>query len=561
MSTSFHSPAHVEPQLQPILSAKYALSWQQAVVVAVFAATFLLASHFPLGVHRTWSHSVQGRWILENGVLPHSIPQAEFSHGMPYVPTSWLSDVTIGWIATCGLSAVAAVIAVMTLAAMLMWYRLFVQVSNRRRVGLALSMVLLVYWSFGLGALRGEILAAWLLPALLMTVWNELPIHPIAVHRATSRIRMVLFAAIFLLWANLSVSHLVGVGIVVLATVAVMVRQWTATRSVRAVVTFKPLQRWVLLTELAVLMSLLTPHGFDLWKNILRGDPHGPIWRFVGPSYGLNLASTSGVLFGVLVIALTLCWAWGKRPTLLEALTLIALSCLTAVNVSAIFWFAPMIMLFIAQHCRSTNRSNPKLAATVADDGKPVRFGWSLLTLLFVWYAFAFSPFADFVMDSKSQSANQQLDRTVPITASRFLRESPGEGVVFAPSDWSDWLAWDGPPGMRLMVNEQLGIFPDRVQRDYWQLFQGEADWERLADRYRIGTMVIDKSRQARIAAEVARARGGWKIALETSTILVVQRSFPSTSHPIIANGSSSASRANSHSANSATATLKKGQS
>lgn len=110
------------------------------------------------------------------------------------------------------------------------------------------------------------------------------------------------------------------------------------------------------------------------------------------------------------------------------------------------------------------------------------------------------------------------------MAVAKHLRQHGSENLVWAPSYWADWLIYDGGAGIQLYTDSHIHQLPGMVQRDYSQIFLGGNDWQRITDRYAIHTLVIDKRQQPRMASEVMRSGGKWRLAFENKEALVLHR-------------------------------------
>ena len=175
--------------------------------------------------------------------------------------------------------------------------------------------------------MRSQILAGMILPAIVFLLWPLIQAQDDGDLRAGSPTvlkgwRVIGIFGLFALSANIDISHLIGVAIlagfaVSAAIERVMDQNKSESRPSGKWTTDRSLQQWILLTELAVLGTLLNPAGFRLWKSFLTMDTQGPIWSIAGGSYGLKLSTTSGALFGFLLFCLVMLWLFRRWTCLL----------------------------------------------------------------------------------------------------------------------------------------------------------------------------------------------------------------------------------------------------
>ena len=229
----------------------------------------------------------------------------------------------------------------------------------------------------------------------------------------------------------------------------------------------------------------------------------------------------------------------GRAFNAVEASVIALFVTLAVVSVANVYWCVPVFLLIAARHpSESTTVEAPKTAETKLPNETEERslpFAGTLCCLLLVWCAFALSTASRGVLGGKPRAAQRMFGADVPLMVSEQLKkqspQSPDDfgwtdsarPLVFAPADWSDWLLWDCRNGMRVFSDSNLERLPRRAQADYTKIFRGESGWDKLLDRYAVGTIIVDKTRQKKLASEVMR-HGHWRLTLETPRSLTMQR-------------------------------------
>ncbi len=161
---------------------------------------------------------------------------------------------------------------------------------------------------------------------------------------------------------------------------------------------------------------------------------------------------------------------------------------------------------------------------SLGEPAKPMQFLFTLLSALVVWTAFALSPLAGPVLGGKPRPIDHVYSPETPHSVAKFLREQPPKGMVWAPDDWSDWLLWDGPPGLKIAANSNASALPRMVRSDYGQVARIEGNWKRILDRYGVEYLVIDKREQPRLADAAMSQLDAWSTAFEDERALVMRR-------------------------------------
>jgi hypothetical protein len=152
-----------------------------------------------------------------------------------------------------------------------------------------------------------------------------------------------------------------------------------------------------------------------------------------------------------------------------------------------------------------------------------LRLAAALICLLFVWCGFALSTVSQPLLGGTPRSNDNLFSSDTPHGITKYLREHPPEGLVFAPQWWGDWISWDGPTGIQLFMTTNLHLTPRRVWRDYLTIGRGQAGWEQLLDKYNVQTLVVHNKLQTPLVRALRRS-ANWKKVYEDSLGMVLQR-------------------------------------
>ncbi len=536
MSASVIDQPRTETQeLVPVLGSHWQLSWPCVAVVGWFALVFLLINHTPLSLQNTWKYANAGHWISLHGAIPDQIPNVPLSSGMDYFAHSWLFDSTVAMVASrFGPEAVSASIAVLTSVALWLWSWLIYRMSHSVVYVLFSAVMISLAWSSGFGFLHPRLAGAVLLGSLVWLISPARPFGQVDKEDVDREARLGIsrwlgVGLLFAVWANVDISFLVG-WLMLLAIALGHLISDVKRLGFRGLSSFDTV-RWTWMLQLAVIATGLTPHGLGLWQYLVTA----------GVNELTSVTIAGGGMYLPTIAGAALMWFLGysvwrlahseTSPSHSEILVLIFMVLATAINARLLFWFAPLAMLITSRHWLSPEMKSKLTEAPVEEEGeaKPLRFAATLTCLLFIWCGFALSPISAPVLDGEPRSHATLFDASVPSEVSVFLAEeldtdmSPSLAKIWAPADWADWLLWDGPAELEVFANSDVGRMPQRVQLDYMRIFQGEAGWDDLLDRYAIGTLVVDKTRQVKLSREVMR-NSRWKLMHETETSLTLQR-------------------------------------
>lgn len=505
-------------ELESLLSDRFVLTWRHMSVVGLVCVLFVLLSFTPLTSHTTWLYAARGEAILSQGQLPTTDVTQTLSQGMGFRETSWLGSIFWAVIARQSLEAVSWTTTLLaTIAVTLLSITLWQATRNSLLTGLGILWFALFAWSsLGLGSPLLLVLPLWIaLIALTLRGSNN-----------ASLLQSGVTVAIVWLWANLDDSVFVGVGFLAFAwlgnsTTTLLEnkfawKQLFQDRSFRvAAVTL----------ELCVLTTLLTPLGIGLWTETFQS------WSL--QQVPLDVTSLVGLCWLVAIVLLGVILRKHQGPLpMAEVLTISIFALLSLSFASDIVWFAPLAALVLIPRAQTALgiQADPAPAPVETSEdseAKPpvLRFAYSLGAVLLCWIAFAISPLSQAVLGGQPRSIGQLFDDGSPVAATRYLRENPVDGIVFASASWGDLL--QSPQGGRVDVFATTSMIhlPQQAKYDYNKLNRGETIWQGIADRYAINALVIDKNNQAALLETIHADHANWQIAYEDDLSLILRRS------------------------------------
>ena len=568
------------PVLMPVLSERYALRGSHFMVCLCCVGVYLLVSYLPLFQSVTWHHVLMGDWILSHRALPQVDPFLPLSDGFRSVPTSWLSDVLMAAIwRGSGMQGLSIALAVVTLAMLILTGRACRLRSGRLRLALlAMAFLIAQHWT-QLSVLRPELLGLTCFAALLclLAQWPDQPerasvrfdhtnrdqpdassllnnvawtprpsenqletdgrgVHPTVYQQAVSAFRLIgapiKVVGLFVLWANLDGSVLVGVAVLALLALGTAWDVALAERSILAALRTPRVQHAVYLAELAGLATLLQPLGFRLWTDIIHGE-RGSAWTALGGASPLVLTSGSGLAVAAVCLLAAVLLRWSpRRVSAADVLLMLAGLLVTAFNQQMTDWLAPLALWVLLPHVADLIASRswiaPKCYQPLFVEGEPVpplAFKYTLLSGLAIWTAFALSPISNPIFGRGPLPLNRLVSKHAPQALTEFLKKSDAPtGLVWLPESWGDWVTFAGPRGLKVSANSQIHLLSERQRSDILQVHRAEGNWTRTLDRYGVELLIIDKPHQPRLL-DAALAQGAdWTIRHEDDLSLVLNR-------------------------------------
>lgn len=513
-SPSVPDEAHASPALLPLLGRRWALGAAEFACLAVFCLLWLVFSYLPLISAELWSHAARGEWILAHRALPVENPFVPLAEGMPTRESAWLSQVGLASARRAfGLEGLTYLYAVIALIAALGFFALSFRMH--RRPILAMTSTILV----GLLAwprLRVFGPETFGLLAFLALQHAVVASHSTQMKHARGWTAFAGSALLFAVWVNLDASFLVGLLVLLVSGLTTTVEVACRTRSFRATLASPTFRRSLYLLEGGLFGSLCHPLGMRAWSDALSFDARP-----------LVMTSPAGIAVGLLVLGTLVLSRFSRlRLNATTSSLWIALAVATCVREDFAIWFLLVTLAAWQPHLGAAlDRIRPLRPSL--DDAIPVQakeFRLSLVGLLLIWMAFAFSPASRLVLGGTARSPQQYLPRDIPLELSAHLHAHPPRGLVWTPETWGDWFTFTRGDSLQLFASAAAWHeLPESVRREHQLIRRGEKGFDSLLEKYRVGSVALDRD-QHRELEQALRGLPGWSIAFETDSVLLVQR-------------------------------------
>jgi hypothetical protein len=541
-----------EPVLTPKLPPHWALGPAHLAITAVWVMIFLLFSYLPLRSTDLWGHTLWGQWILEHHQLPTEDPFAPLAAGMKVVDSAWLSQIIFATVErSFGPVGLSVLFSTTVLATLLLLARSFyLQSRSSLLMMLGVALVLIVGWSRAT-TLRPENFAALAFAIMIWFVTGSLfstPPSNEAREQARPRSNLLLWLALpalFCAWANLHGSYLVGLAFLGCIALGTAIDVGWRERSFGALFKSADVQRWVFLTELCLLATLINPYGLELLTYNLTFAANPNLQNII-EWQPLVVLGIGGREFALSIVLLLILWRVSRAPVSATQVLLLALFSFAALkSLRMIGWYAPVFAWVVMPHLSDLwSRWRPSSAASqaavepvaVAAEGEPAyqlppgrSFHYTLICGLLIWVGFAFSPAGNLLLGGKPRTDDKLFDKqSSPLKVAEYLAKNPPQGQVFQPQHWGDWLVLR-VPGIQPFMTSNIHLAPEQVVADYERIASAQPGWARVLDRYHVTTLVLDKEAQPIIVQAMKQATD-WALAYEDDQAVVYVRRQPAKS-------------------------------
>ncbi len=500
------------------------LSRKAVIWTVILGILWMVLSYHQLWHTDIWGHLSYGRVIVEQKQIPTTEPLMPLSKGVPMVDTAWLAQI-VGYLfySQWGVASLqflyAGSLFICVIALLLRFHE--------KTDSVAVSLIGLAV--FGLVAYKSLAIIRPQLAGLACYVVMFSLLSRNKWHRSF----WVIIPLLFIFWANVHGSFLLGFAVLGALCAGRGLDIYRHTKSLKAVAADPKTQRLFVITELAILATLLNPYGIGIYPaihaisqnpnlaNLIEWDPL--TLRMV---HGKAMAMASIVL--IILYRLT-----PRRVSFAEPILLIGLGLLAMWSVRMVVWWTPIAALYTVLHLNAVMKKY--LKPQIEETGQEFsRSGLNtVVTIGLAWIFFAYTPFGTTLLHGYPKDAkkyNHIYRRSVspqtPVEITSYLHQHVPQGLVFNAYEWGDYLLWSGPPKMKVFLNSHAHLVPRDIWLDYLHIASASTAWRDKLDRYGVNTVIIDHRYRSRLISELNND-SDWKLEYEDTLGAIFLRKIP----------------------------------
>ena len=196
----------------------------------------------------------------------------------------------------------------------------------------------------------------------------------------------------------------------------------------------------------------------------------------------------------------------------------IALSIVAAFCSSVVFWFVPVMAFALCAVTGEPVNTPDRRVAEVGHQQRTLKFGFTLVAGLFIWTGICLAPWSGHAVGGKTRSESQLIGAQFPAAASEYLAANANKELFFCPASWSDWLQvrFDVP----VFMSANTIRLPQSTQRDYQLIYEGEGNWKRVAQKYALTQLLVDRKKQPELVRRIRQDPGEWRLQYEDDQVL-----------------------------------------
>jgi hypothetical protein len=506
------------------------------LATAVFlAVVFVYVSLFPVWHTDVWGHLRFGEYIVQQGQLPeHEMFSGDYAdQSAPYINFQWLAQAGAylvfdlgrrvtgpGYEAQLGggalfLSTALAVIVTLRMFVLVWAFRRLTGSLRTALVGGVLVFAMSMFCH--LGITRPQVLGELGFAVLLLALSR-----PVLTVRA-----MVLLPLVFLVWANLHGSFLIGFVLLGLFLVGRWVQVvWTS--GLRGVWADAQVRRLALVIPLCTAAAAINPHGPALFVHIARLSSHPNIpdlaeWKplpfNVPPGW---------VFLGSVALLVPLAWLNRRRWTPTQVLLLLVFGVQTVLHARVFVWWLMVFGWVVAPHLHALAE---RWRLPVTEDADRLSLRKTIFAAMAVVAVMLWSMPAQWLVWGDKPVGTQRVNPLTPVRASAYLKKQYDEQpdlrrVVFTTETSGEFLLWDlrPEPPVRVFCYTHVHLLTPEHWQEFLRVKNGDSEWEQILDRHCVAFVVIEPEQHTRLAAKLRAARDHWAIVPGMEPLLVARR-------------------------------------
>ena len=498
--------------------------------VFVLSLTFVFFSNLlPLSHTDLWGHLSYGRQIVSERAIPQTVPLMPLSEGVPFIDGAWLTQVlgygawTVG-----GRAAMAFLFALsVTLSSGFIMMRVRQKTGSGLFALLAFGLLLWVDWK-QLMIVRPQVAGLVMFCGLFSfltskkwhgSLWVGVPV-------------------LFALWANMHGSFMVGLGLLGAFTIGRAVDLLRRTGKVKMLLRDRWVFRYLLLTELAAVATLVNPYGLALHAEVLSFGQNANLADIIEWK-PLSIRMFQGQAAAAVALMLIVFYRFSPRRVSTTELILLAGLGVGALWTSRmILWWAPVAAYFVALHGHSIYRRWRQ--AEPATEPPRTASLWTVVSLGIAFLAFEISHMGNVTVDlatGKTEKARDRMnkvavsDMTPVLVVDKYLNKvyggkNPPTGLVFNTYEMGDYLTFAGPRNMKLFLNSHAHLVPTDVWKAYMGISEFGRDWESELARYGVNMVIMDNITR-KSSQTFFYESGKWNLDYQDATVTVYVRKIP----------------------------------
>ena len=422
-----------------------------------------------------WWHLQTGRWIVDHGQLPNTDPFSAYGEGKPWFAYSWLFEIgmyeLVQW---CGERGILLYTLLGTWLAMLSIHRLIGKRFSDFVVVVGLMTVSLLTLS------KLFTPRPWLLTIVCFAVTLEVVLSLREGKRCGWFWALPL---IYLVWANIHIQFIYGLGLLGLACTAPLIdkitQPYTGTRPTMAWGDGS-WKRLATLTLACVVATLLTPHHVRLYSIVVELAAQTGMWEYTQEMQALPFRSVGDwAVLGLFAVTLVLI-GWKRSFSAFDVLLMTA-AAISAFRGQRDVWFLTLSSVAVLASLWGTNQS--RILPMIS---RKELFAACCMVALGVSVIFAKETMTE-------QKVRDNTAKIFPVEAADFVNKRRYKGPLYNNFDWGGYLIWRLPQ-LKVSMDGRANVHGDERIKESIATWDGKPGWDNDLELDEAGLVIARRS-------------------------------------------------------------------
>ena len=451
-----------------------------------------------------WWHLQAGKWILEHGTLPTTDPFSAYGEGKPWIAYSWLFEIGL-----YGLVQASGEIGILLYTLVGSW-----------------MIMLLLHWIIGkrindfatvCGLMTVSVVALskvftprpWLLTILFFAITLE---AVLSLREGKRSGWFWLLPAVYVVWANVHIQFIYGLGLLGLACIAPFIDRWVYLGEQRQVAMLWGCKSWknlVGLTVLCILGTLVTPHHVKLYSVVAELSAQTGMWDYAqemqAPAFRIVADWAMLGMFSFTLVRL----GWRRSWSSFEVL-LMCVAAVCAFRGQRDIWFLVLASLAVLVS-QQTHESRERSSLVPHGGLVPVTLVVTMGVMCILWYR-----------DVSESRIQENTANVYPIAAAAFVEQHGYRGPLYNHFDWGGYLIWR-LPHLKVSLDGRGNVHGDERIKQSITTWNGGSHWSEDAELDEAGVVI---ARKDMALAALLRLDPRFLTAYEDDTAVVFVRAF-----------------------------------
>ncbi len=457
-----------------------------------------------------WWHLQTGKWIMEHGTVPTTDPFSIVGEGKPWFAYSWLFDVGMyEMVHEFGESAIIA----FTLGGV--W---LVMLAMHRLVARRCTQFLLCCGLMTAGILAISRLFTprpWLLTIVFFAITLEIVL---SVREGKWAPWFWSLPAIYMLWANVHIQFIYGLGLLGLACVVPVIDQYASAFIQNEGTVLWNSRQWrrlMALTALCTVATFMTPYHIHLYAIVIQLFGQTGMWEYSqemqAPAFRTVADWAMLLLFAFALVRLARRRSWSSFEILM----------LLVAGASAFRGLRDAWVLVLAAMVVSTSHKSGE-----SENSTPAFSHYGLTAVLLLVTIGVVGIISQ--RDLTRERIQENTAKIYPIKAASFVEDHNYVGPLYNHFDWGGYLIWR-LPHLKVSMDGRANVYGDARIKQALATWYGQSHWSDDQDLKKAHVVIAQK--EFALTA-ILRLDHRFRVAYEDGTAVVFIRA-PSGDPPL----------------------------